>query len=333
MNGHEWLERQLIAKGIGHVKDGNCFSTIDDFEKAQALSAGFEKEDWPVVLAELATRVNPLLKTSLKGMHYYWVCDQMEYATDIVFKKSFPELYGKLLNHSIVRMGARDILTFLGKVFDGRFKGRQQNHCRPRQPGARVKHWMKKNWIKMYNKNSTVLRVETVINHPYDFRIYRSGRRSGRTIHGWFPMSKCVANLYRYVEICLGANRRYLDALSSVDDPGPSRRELKELGQRVIRNGRPVSGFNPARPETVKLFTAVLNGDYIIQGFRNADIRESLFGTRVSSTRKKRLSAKVCRLFKKLHTRGLIAKIPHSRRWRITNKGLRVLGPLVEAYA
>jgi hypothetical protein len=81
------------------------------------------------------------------------------------------------------------------------------------------------------------------------------------------------------------------------------------------------------------LFKAVLKGDYIIQGFRNADIRESLFGIRVSSARKKRLSAKVCRLFKKLHTRGLIAKIPHSRRWRITRKGLRILEPLVETYA
>jgi len=118
-----------------------------------------------------------------------------------------------------------------------------------------------------------------------------------------------------------------------VDDPGPSRRELKELGQRVIRKGRPISGFNPAQPETAKLFKAVLKGDYIIQGFRNADIRESLFGTRVSAKRKKRLSAKVCRLFKKLHTRGLIAKIPHSRRWRITRKGVRVLGPLAEATA
>jgi hypothetical protein len=333
MNGHEWLERQLIDHGVDYTKDGNCFSAIDDFEKAQSLSAGFENQNWPLVLAKLARHANPLLKTTLKGMHYYWVCDQMEYATDIVFKKPFPELYEKLLNHSIVRMGARDILTFLGKIFDGRFKGKQQNHCRKRQPGARVKHWMKRNWIKMYNKNSTVLRVETVINHPYDFRIYRSGRRSGKTINGWFPMSKCVANLYRYVEICLGANRRYLDALTSVDDPGPSRRELKELGTRVTRKGRAISGFNPAQPETAKLFKAVLNGDYMIQGFRNADIRESLFGTRVSAKRKKRLSAKVCRLFKKLHARGLIAKIPHSRRWRMTRKGHRVLGPLVEAYA
>jgi hypothetical protein len=35
----------------------------------------------------------------------------------------------------------------------------------------------------------------------------------------------------------------------------------------------------------------------------------------------------------KMHSRGLIAKIPHSRRWRVTKKGLRVLGPLVETYA
>ena len=49
--------------------------------------------------------------------------------------------------------------------------------------------------------------------------------------------------------------------------------------------------------------------------------------------RKKRVRANVSRLFKKLPVRGLIAKIPHSRRWRITRKGLRVLGPLIEVYA
>jgi hypothetical protein len=39
------------------------------------------------------------------------------------------------------------------------------------------------------------------------------------------------------------------------------------------------------------------------------------------------------RLFNKLHARGLIAKIPRSRRWRVTQKGWRVLGPLVETCA
>ena len=71
----------------------------------------------------------------------------------------------------------------------------------------------------------------------------------------------------------------------------------------------------------------------MIQGFRNADIRVLLFGTRVSTTKKKRLSAKVYRLFKKLHSRRLIAKIPHTSRCRIERKDLRGLCPLIEIYA
>ena len=61
----------------------------------------------------------------LNGMQYYWVCDQAEYATDVLFNN--PEhlnlLYEKLLEHAIVRLGAKDILSFLDKVADGRFKG------------------------------------------------------------------------------------------------------------------------------------------------------------------------------------------------------------------
>ena len=87
----------------------------------------------------------------------HWVCDQMEFATDIVFSKPFPGLCEDLLNHCIVRMGARDILTLFGKAFDGRFRGGWKNHRSKWHPGARVKHWTKQNWIKMYDKNGTVL--------------------------------------------------------------------------------------------------------------------------------------------------------------------------------
>jgi hypothetical protein len=62
------------------------------------------------------------------------------------------------------------------------------------------------------------------------------------------------------------------------------------------------------------------------------DIRDALFGP-TDTNAKRRLSARITRLFNKLHARGLIAKIPRSRRWRVTQKGWRVLGPLVEAYA
>ena len=46
------------------------------------------------------------------------------------------------------------------------------------------------------------------------------GVRRGRTVIGWFPMAKGVANLPRYAEVCLSANRRYIQARAVVDDPG-----------------------------------------------------------------------------------------------------------------
>jgi hypothetical protein len=47
---------------------------------------------------------------------------------------------------------------------------------------VRIKHRVKRNWIKMYDKWS-VLRVETVINNPQEFRVLRSLCQS-RTVDG-----------------------------------------------------------------------------------------------------------------------------------------------------
>jgi hypothetical protein len=40
----------------------------------------------------------------------------------------------------------------------------------------------------------------------------------------------------------------------------------------------------------------------------------------------KRASAKVGRCFRRLHAHGLIAKIPRTRRWRVTDYGRKVMG-------
>ncbi len=81
----------------------------------------------------------------------------------------------------------------------------------------------------MYDKHGSVLRIETVINHPYEFKVRRRGRRKGQEVMGWFPMVKGVANLYRYAEVSLAANGRYLDALAVVDDPAKAQRHIQNL--------------------------------------------------------------------------------------------------------
>ena len=101
-----------------------------------------------------------------------------------------------------MNFSAKDILSFLGRRFHPRFDGEVLTDCQKgRWPGARIKHRVKNQWLKMYDKFGWVLRIETVINDPHEFRVRRLRTREGRRVMIWCPMNKGVINLYRYREV------------------------------------------------------------------------------------------------------------------------------------
>jgi hypothetical protein len=145
---------------------------------------------------------------------------------------------------------------------------------------------------------------------------------------GGHPLPKGVAYLPRYATVSAAANHRYLDALAIVDDPAPAQRALDRLVQPVRDGqGRASRAFNPAAPVDLRLFAAVLRGEHILQGFRNRALRVYLFGPAAASDRRR--SAHVSRLLKRLHLRGLVAKIPRSHRWRVTQLGHALMSAAV----
>jgi DNA-binding IclR family transcriptional regulator len=75
-----------------------------------------------------------------------------------------------------------------------------------------------------------------------------------------------------------------------------------------------------------QLFGALLSGEHTLHGFTNRDVREKLRATPVPlSDTPKTPSSQVSRLFHRLHVDGLVAKIPRSRRWRVSAAGYRVM--------
>ena len=154
INGHEWLARKMDRHGIGYRQVDNAFLAIDDPTRAQRLGDRFVRKNWPRVLSAFARRVNPLMNNLLSGMDYYWVTQQAEYATDVMFKSpaALAGLYDPLLKHATARFGAEDVMTFLGRKLTGGFAGDVGTDYKTRWPGVRVRHRMKENGIKMYNK-------------------------------------------------------------------------------------------------------------------------------------------------------------------------------------
>jgi hypothetical protein len=86
-------------------------------------------------------------------------------------------------------------MNFLGRKLHGKFQGElvsglHEYELKGRLPGRRVKHRMKGNWIKMYDKFGSVLRIETVINQPAEFRVRRRVRRKDKRVTEWVPIRK-----------------------------------------------------------------------------------------------------------------------------------------------
>jgi hypothetical protein len=340
VNGHDYVARQMLRRGLAFEQTDNAFTQLADPDQAQRFANRFAKLAWPKILEKYARTVNPLLRKELKGLpnlSHYWVIDQAEFATDLLFvsKQALAGLYLRLLEFAFLTFSPKKIFSYLGRALHEHFKGEVQTHYKSaREPGACIKHFLKKNWLKMYDKLALLLRVETVINQPGDFSVFRECRhRDGTVSLGWYPMCKGVGNLPHYQSHAMASNQRYLDALAAVDDPTPGYDELKQLTEPQRHGGRSYAGFNPAREEDARLFAAVLAGDHIAQGFRNRDIRAAVYpGFRVSKRHQGRTSAAVGRLLKRLQVRGLIAKIPRTRRWRVTEKGRRIMPDVLRTY-
>jgi hypothetical protein len=209
-------------------------------------------------------------------------------------------------------------------VFDLSFK---------RIAGSRIKHRVKQNWLKMYSKAGSILRLEMVINEPEGFTVRKEVTRKGKKVFKWVDMLKGVAYLFRYKDVSLAANGRYLNALAQVDDPTDAIRTLDHITTRKqIAPKRSAKAFNPVARDEVQIFRALLAGQHMIRGFSNPDIRQILQDSPHLNgvADPKRRSAKTTRILKRCHAHGLIAKIPHSRRWRVAKHGRIAMSAAVQ---
>ena len=333
INGHEWLARQMASKNIRFEQVENAFTTIEDCCRAQRIADKLQTLPWEKILHAFARRVNPLLKTILHGMEYYWVIDQAEYATDILCKRLgwLDELYIKWQTHAAVCFQAVDIMRFMGRQRFGTSKGPVITDVKVRPSVTRIKHRVRGNWIKMYNKNGIVLRIETVINRPGEFRVFKIGH--GKKPGYFQAMRKGITNMHRFATICLRANSAYLDALAQVEDPTGAYRELSLLCEPVKKDNRRLRPLNPLRTNDRNLFSAVIRGEHHIHGFKANEVAALLgIAYPTEPSERKRQSAKVNRKLRLLRGHGLITRHGRSRRYRVTEMGIRHMNAAIDMY-
>lgn len=227
-------------------------------------------------------------------------------------------------------------MRFLGKRVNSngsvpaRFAGEVASDLRERSEGVRIKHSVNGNSVKMYDKQGSVLRVETTINDAGQFKVYR-GIEGQPQPKKWRKMRKGVADLHRRAQVSQACNDRYLSSLAALRCGRTLGETVSPACKPVRHNQRRWRGLRPLEAGDEQLLAAVARGEFTLNGFRNRDIRAELFGADPADAKQtRRRSAAVSRKLALLRGHGLIRKVSRTHRWMLSAKG-RVFVTLIAA--
>ena len=334
LNGREWLCRQLDAEKLTYERRDNTLASVADFDRAQQLLQRQTKLNWPIHLERVLSLAHPLHRKLFPetNLGYYWSVWEMEWASDLAFDSptSLAAIYPALTRHAISHFRSSDIMRFLGKKPSGHFDGEIISSYKRRPEGVRVKHRVKSNSIKIYDKQASVLRVETTINQPRDFKVFRRPEGDPKASRKWLQLRKGVADIDRMAQIAQASNERYYDALACVEDRTPLHRLINRICCPTTLNGCRIRALRPWSAPDAELLQTIQRGEFALGGFRNADLRSKLDSP--IGTSPKQLAARVGRLLRILRAHGIIKKIPNSHRYHLTKNGRRIVTALIAAY-
>ena len=316
-NGHNVLANELDKAGIKYHMLKNSFDRIDDYEKAQELANNLDVADLKKRLDYYSKLYCPVhIKLA---EHYHWSVMQLEYATDIIFKKkeSLEAIYSDIVETAVHSVKVENIATFLGRRFTKAFNEEAGTKNKVLIEGTCIKHFYGRNSIKMYDKFGLVLRIETTSNDVRKFTIFRPvHHRDGTVEMKQTAASKDIFYMNDVNEKMHDANKRYIEYISGFEEHSIGREKLNKVTEKVVENNRSYRGLNFFNKEDENILKTIMLGEFNISGFRNKDIRQKI---------KTKSQGQISRIIKSLRIHGVIKKVAKKYKYYVTENGKDIL--------
>ena len=309
VNGHEYVKRQLAKEGIPFEALDNGILSCADPQRLQQLCRQLNAERLEALARKWLARLpHPFTPDDRQaGMRYQLSILQAEFSLTQVFDRP---LQGRRFFEEVIRenldVGRPDQVQL---VFARRVSKRTPSRFRTRVITSGVDPSLhfdyKKTRIKQYFKEGRALRTETTINDSYDFGV---GRR--------------LSNLEDLKTIGFQANRRLLRVERLSHDCTLGAERFEQLHTAVQIDGQRAAALRFGDRRVQALLSALPAFRLLPQGFQQRQLRElvaPLLGQSVEEWSAGRMTYDL----RRLRLRGLIERIPHTRRYRVTAEGLR----------
>lgn len=180
VNGHHFIERELLRRGVHFRKDNNAFLSVSDPQALQAAADRLSADVLRQRLNHWSLALGP--KFSQKERHAInlnrqFSIQQVEYARNFIFRRHFPihKLFERSCDLGLLRLTADKIALVFGFRRHKRLRGKLQSVLEKIDHGHHVFRAYGKNAVlRMYEKFSTFLRIEALSNNLKDFGLLKS---------------------------------------------------------------------------------------------------------------------------------------------------------------
>jgi hypothetical protein len=257
------------------------------------------KANWIQLFNGVVEQLHPLFAElrSRYAMNYYWACSQSEWATDIVFRDAnrLRRLYPQLVHLGMTSFSSPDVLRFMGK--------------------------------KVTREGTPLGRYEVPLSS--DFKVRPQGVRIK---HRYGANS--IDKAYDDRGAVLRAEVTILKPeLFRVYRPTQDDHDSPCRWQRMRRDGKPYRAIHPFEEQDHALLRAINRGEFAIHGLRNRDLQALLYSSTPSHKSEQRCrSAAISRKLRLLRAHGLIRKLPHTHRYKVTDAGRLILNAILSAH-
>ena len=318
LNGHEWLKRQLAARGIGFSALDNGLLTVERPEVLERLSrllgAAQVRRFFARWMRELPQPLSPADRA--RGFVYALSMKQIEISDTAVFDR--PLRGRQWFEATITEHLALGRPSEIALLFDRRISKRTPGRFETRVLGGEhtipeIVFRYKRCSIKQYLKQGRALRTETTVNDTYDLGIRRA-----------------LEHLAELRERGYAINARLLAMEAGSEDARLSGPELSDLVlPRRGAGGRRVPALRFGDPRVMALLAAVVALVHLPAGFQHAQLRRSvaaLLGLPLEDYSRASMTYDLARLV----GHALIAREAGTYRYRVTARGLAITALLTK---
>lgn len=315
INQHYWLANRMHEEGIRFRQCANAFVSCSDPKMLQQLADSLLPDDIIACGQKWLTSLVPFFtakERATTACQHRLFLSQVEYCDNIVFRRraALDALSNRLLDANRTIGKPDNIKVIFGRRVTKRLHDTLQTRIQDLHLGNPIiRTDFKKDSVKQYVRDHLLLRTEATSYHLPDLGV-----------------GKSVENLPNARKTLHQITERYLDVQQDILETFVDRGQLQRLGEPTITpSGKRIPGLKLDNPRQLAVMQALVRFCHLATGdsFTTKQIHPAVAGALGCSTDEYKLSSLRYDL-SKLRGKGLVEKVPRSRRYKLLPNGYRL---------